>query len=153
MQDPFRRSFGLYRLQESDRATFSIEGNELNDPNDSSEIAPNDGMPEDMELLYLGLLRRGSTWTPELTPEVEALQEAHLANIERMRRSGELLVANPFGDDGDLRGVYIFRVDSMEEAIGLTDTDPAVQAGRLVFELHPWWVRREVFGAASKTSY
>ena len=103
-------------------------------------------MPDDMELLYLGLLRRGSTWTPEVTPEVMALQEAHLANIERMRQSGELLVAGPFGDDGDLRGVYIFRVASMDDAIALTDTDPAVQAGRLVFELHPWWVKKEVFG-------
>ncbi len=103
-------------------------------------------MPDDMELLYLGLLRRGETWTPEVTPAVESLQEAHLANIERMRQSGELLVAGPFGDDGDLRGVYIFRVASMEEAIALTDTDPAVQAGRLIFELHPWWVKKEVFG-------
>jgi len=100
-----------------------------------------------MELLYLGLLRRGSTWTLEATPEVEALQEAHLANIERMRcSSGELLVAGPFGDDGDLRGVNIFRVASLKDAIALTDSDPAVQAGRLKFELHPWWVKREVFG-------
>jgi uncharacterized protein YciI len=114
-------------------------------PGSQSEAQRSD-MPDDMELLYLGLLRRGSTWTPEVTPEVEALQEAHLANIERMRQSGELLVAGPFGDDGDLRGVYIFRVASMEEAIALTDTDPAVQAGRLVFELHPWWVKKEVFG-------
>lgn len=107
-------------------------------------------MPEDMELLYLGLLKRGPTWTPEVTPEVEALQEAHLANIERMRQSGELLVAGPFGDGGDLRGVYIFRVGSIEEAVELTDTDPAVQAGRLAFELHPWWVKKEVFeGKAS----
>ena len=115
-------------------------------PDASPEIAQDEAMPEDMELLFLGLLRRGPTWTPEVTPEVEALQEAHLANIENMRRSGELLVAGPFGDDGDLRGVYIFRVASMEEAIALTDTDPAVQAGRLVFELHPWWVKKEVFG-------
>lgn len=105
-------------------------------------------MPDDMELLYLGLLRRGVTWTPEVTPAVESLQEAHLANIERMRQSGELLVAGPFGDDGDLRGVYIFRVASMEEAISLTDTDPAVKAGRLKFELHPWWVKKEAFGGA-----
>lgn len=120
---------------------------EKEQPSRPTEDRP-EGMPEDMEILYLGLLRRGSTWTPEVTPEVEALQEAHLANIERMRRSGELLVAGPFGDDGDLRGVYIFRVASMEDAITLTDTDPAVQAGRLIFELHPWWVKKEVFGGA-----
>jgi hypothetical protein len=38
-------------------------------------------MPDDMEILFLGLLKRGPTWTPELTAEVEKLQEAHLANI------------------------------------------------------------------------
>jgi uncharacterized protein YciI len=119
------------------------------DQPDKTSEAQAEGMPEDMEVLFLGLLRRGPTWTADVTPEVEALQEAHLANIERMRRSGELLVAGPFGDDGDLRGVYIFRVASMEEAIGLTDTDPAVQAGRLKFELHPWWVKREAFARTS----
>lgn len=118
---------------------------EKEQPGSTTDDRP-EGMPEDMEILFLGLLRRGPRWTPEVTLEVESLQEAHLANIERMRRSGELLVAGPFGDDGDLRGVYIFRVASMEEAIALTDTDPAVRAGRLVFELHPWWVKKEVFG-------
>lgn len=56
-------------------------------PDASPEIAQDEAMPEDMELLFLGLLRRGPTWTPEVTPEAEALQEAHLANIENMRRS------------------------------------------------------------------
>lgn len=104
-----------------------------------------DDMPEDMEVLFLGLLRRGPTWIPELTDEVEALQEAHLANIHRMKESGELVVAGPFGDDGELRGVYIFRVGSLDEAIALANADPAVKAGRLIFELHPWWVKKGVF--------
>ncbi|MFQ5945065.1 MAG: YciI family protein [Anaerolineae bacterium] len=111
-----------------------------------SEPQGPDDMPQDMEVLFLGLLRRGPRWTPEVTPEVEALQEAHLANIARMKNSGELLVAGPFGDDGDLRGVYVFRVGSLEEALALTETDPSVKAGRLIFELHPWWVKKGVFG-------
>ena len=112
---------------------------------DTPRVSSPEAPPEDMEILYLGLLRRGPQWTPEVTPEVEALQTAHLANIERMRKSGELLVAGPFGDDGELRGVYIFRVKSMEEALALTSTDPSVAAGRLAFEIHPWWVKRDVF--------
>lgn len=118
--------------------------NDKDKAGNGSETQP-EGMPEDMEVLYLGLLRRGPTWTSVVTPEVEALQEAHLANIERLQQSGELVVAGPFGDDGDLRGVYVFRVGSLEEAISLTDTDPSVQAGRLTFELHPWWVKKAVF--------
>jgi uncharacterized protein YciI len=57
-----------------------------------------------------------------------------------MRESGELVIAGPFQDDGELQGVYVFRVESLDEAITLTNTDPAVKAGRFVFDLHPWLV-------------
>jgi len=35
-----------------------------------------------------------------------------------------------------------FRATSLDEAQALVETDPAIQAGRLVFELHPWIVKR-----------
>ncbi len=38
--------------------------------------------------------------------------------------------------------------EDMDNAIALTDT--AVQAGRLVFELHPWWVKKSVFGGGGE---
>lgn len=71
--------------------------------------------------------------------EAAELQKAHLANIERMAKEGTLVVAGPFLDDGDMRGIYIFSVDSVEEAKALTETDPAIQAGRLMMELRPWY--------------
>ncbi|MDX2067178.1 MAG: YciI family protein [Haliscomenobacter sp.] len=67
------------------------------------------------------------------------LQEAHLKNIFRMADEGKLLVAGPFMDDTDIRGIYIFDVRSVEEAKKLTETDPAIKAGSLVMELHPWY--------------
>ena len=42
-------------------------------------------------------------------------------------------------DRGDIRGIYIFDVDSIEKARELTATDPAIQAGRLEMELHLWY--------------
>ncbi|MBK0403847.1 hypothetical protein I5M27_12680 [Adhaeribacter sp. BT258] len=69
----------------------------------------------------------------------QALQKAHLQNIMRMAEAGELLVAGPFLDKGDIRGIYIFNVSTVEEAKKLTETDPAIQAGSLVMELHPWY--------------
>lgn len=67
------------------------------------------------------------------------LQAAHMANIERMAENGDLALAGPFLDDGELRGIYIFDVETVEEARTLTETDPAIQAGRLEMELHPWY--------------
>jgi len=67
------------------------------------------------------------------------LQKAHLENIRKMSNEGTLIVAGPFLDDGDIRGIYIFNVATVEEARALTETDPAIQAGRLEMELHPWY--------------
>ncbi len=67
------------------------------------------------------------------------LQEAHLKNIFRMADEGKLLIAGPFMDDTDIRGIYIFDVRSVEEAKKLTESDPAIKAGSLVMELHPWY--------------
>ncbi len=89
---------------------------------------------------YIGFLTRGPKWTPEKTPAIEELQKAHLANIGRLAETKKLVVAGPFGDNGTLRGIFVFKVASIEEAKSLADTDPMVQAGRLAIEMHPWMV-------------
>lgn len=71
--------------------------------------------------------------------EAQQLQKAHMDNILRMADEGSLVVAGPFLDGGDIRGIYIFNVKTIEEAKALTETDPAIKAGRLVMELHPWY--------------
>ncbi len=74
---------------------------------DGEERPQNDfDLPEGMTVYYLGLLRRGPAWTPEVTPATEQLQADHLAHIGRMDESGALLMAGPFLDGGDLRGVF-----------------------------------------------
>lgn len=67
------------------------------------------------------------------------LQRAHMDNIIRMANSGVLVLAGPFLDNGTLRGIYIFNVETVEEAIKLTETDPMIQQGVLVMEMHPWY--------------
>jgi uncharacterized protein len=71
--------------------------------------------------------------------EAQKLQAAHRANIRRLAAEGKLVLAGPFADDGPLRGIYIFDVATVAEADALTRTDPAIQAGQLVMELHPWY--------------
>ncbi|GAB5418695.1 MAG: hypothetical protein Crog4KO_04520 [Crocinitomicaceae bacterium] len=91
-----------------------------------------------MRSYVMALLKSGPNrdQTPE---EAEKLQAAHMANIGRLADEGVLVLAGPFLDDGDLRGIYIFAVESVEEARTLTATDPAIQEGRLIMELHPWY--------------
>jgi uncharacterized protein YciI len=67
------------------------------------------------------------------------IQRAHLDNINRLVAEKKMIVAGPFLDDTDIRGIFIFNVSTIEEAEALTLTDPAVKAGRLIMELHPWY--------------
>ena len=61
-----------------------------------------------------------------------------MANIRKMFADGKLVVAGPFTDGGELRGIFILRVASMDEAKALTQDDPMVKAGHLNAEIHPW---------------
>lgn len=42
-------------------------------------------------------------------------------------------------DGGEKRGIFLFNVDSIEEAEKLTQEDPAVAAGVLKMELVKWY--------------
>jgi len=94
---------------------------------------------ESMRMYVLGLLYRGDKWTPEKTEEAAKIQEGHMANIGRLAEEGKLILAGPFGGDGDLRGLFLFDATTVEEARALADTDPAVKAGRLRIDLIPWY--------------
>ena len=96
--------------------------------------------PQKSETTYLAFLVRGDKWTAEKTPATEAMQKAHLENIGKLAETKKLVVAGPFGDNGTLRGVFVFRTDSIDEARALANTDPAVKAGHLALQIHPWIV-------------
>ena len=106
----------------------------------SEEVMKKATTPLKMTTAYLGFLSRGPKWTPEKTPATEELQKAHIANINRLAEMKKLVMAGPFGDNGKLRGIFVFKVASMSEAKELAETDPSVKAGRLVIDLHPWMV-------------
>lgn len=91
-----------------------------------------------MKPYVMAFLKKGPNRNQD-SATAAGLQKAHMDNINRMAKEGKLVVAGPFMDNGDIRGIYIFDVKSIEEAKILTETDPAVKAGRLTMELHLWY--------------
>ena len=57
----------------------------------------------------------------------------------RLAEEGKLVLAGPFFGIGDIRSIYIFNVESIEEAKMLTETDLAMAAGSLKMELKEWY--------------
>ncbi len=91
-----------------------------------------------MKPYVLVFLKRGPNRSSDSTTRAN-LQAAHMANINRLAVEGKLVLAGPMNSDEDIRGIYIFDVATVEEAKALTETDPAIQAGSLIMEMHPWY--------------
>ena len=70
------------------------------------------------------------------------LQQGHMANISRLAKLGKLVIAGPFADEGDWRGIFIFDCLTQDEVVGYLKSDPAIIAGRLIYEIHPWWTAK-----------
>ena len=89
---------------------------------------------------WLGLLKRPAD-APEFSAEkLKVLQEGHMANIKAMAASGDLVIAGPMGEDGVLRGIFLFRTGDEEEVRALVNRDPSIQANRLEMELVRWYL-------------
>jgi len=108
----------------------------------SEDIFKKANSPLKLNTVYFAFLKRGPNRKEgdDKNPEIQELQKAHIANIERLAAMKKLIAAGPFGDNGDLRGIFVLRVASLKEAQDLCATDPMVKAGRLVVELHPWQI-------------
>ena len=91
-----------------------------------------------MKKYVMAFLKRGPNTELDSAQSAQ-LMRAHLDNINRMAEEGTLVLAGPFFGNGDLRGIYIFDVDNLDDAEALTNSDPAVQAGRLEMELLEWY--------------
>jgi uncharacterized protein YciI len=102
-------------------------------------LAAADTKPEyEMTSYVVGFLHRGPNAGKGDPAEAERLQAGHLANFGKLVEAGKLIVAGPFSDNTELRGMLIFKLNSVDEARTLMDADPMLKAGRLTLELHPW---------------
>ncbi|KIO53332.1 YciI family protein [Flavobacterium hibernum] len=89
---------------------------------------------------YVFCLLKSGTNTTASKEETKKLFEGHMANIGKLAKEGKLVVAGPFmKNDRNYRGIYIFNVETIEEAQALVTTDPAINAKLLEAELTPWY--------------
>jgi hypothetical protein len=80
----------------------------------------------------VGLLRNGPAAIPG---KFTTLQPS---SIQKWKRDDSIVVGGLSPADDDLRGLYIFKIDSIEAAEAVVAADPAIQSGQLRFEFHSW---------------
>ena len=96
------------------------------------------GRPDSMIVVSWVFLRRGPSWTSNVTPQVRKVLEKHRDYTAQLHAEGRLPFMAGIEGTGDLRGVFVFRGDTAE-ARRLTDLDPAFRSGRFRAEIHAWW--------------
>ncbi len=92
-----------------------------------------------MKKYVIAFLYRGDRVSEYSSEEREKFQAGHMANINRLAEEGKLVLAGPFFGNEELRGLFFFNVESLEEAEKLTASDPSIQAGILKMEMKEWY--------------
>ena len=94
-----------------------------------------------MRKYVLALLKTGPNDATIMDKDKRAeLFKGHFGMINRLAEEGKLALAGPFADDKkEFRGLYVFNVETIEEAQKLTETDPSIKAGIFKVEFIKWY--------------
>lgn len=100
--------------------------------------------PEEMIRRYWFVLLTEGKNRDQDSATAAAIQIAHLDNIRRLYREGKVKVAGPFGEDNNpatagWQGLFVFDAASQEEVEKLLQSDAAIKAGRMVYQIKPWY--------------
>jgi len=99
------------------------------------------GAAEPLTKYFVAFLYKGPRFAanPADSPERKLNHEQHLAYIDEMEKSGKMLLFGPISDAGDLRGMYVFKAASIEEAREWADREPSVKIGMIEMRVYPWF--------------
>ncbi|TVQ66018.1 MAG: hypothetical protein EA360_07300 [Balneolaceae bacterium] len=117
-------------------------------PNYNMELAQELGADElGMKFYVLAILKTGSNQNAD--PEtVQKSFAGHLENINRLAEENKLIVAGPLMPNEDnFRGIFILNVATLEEAVELLQSDPAIRENLLAPDLYQW------YGSAALSKY
>jgi uncharacterized protein len=115
------------------------------EPAPSAPAAPHaSGTPMEFDSFILVLLVRPPNAPDRPKAELDQLQEGHMANMKRLADEGKLFKAGPTEDFSgrNIRGIFILKTESVDQAREWVATDPSVKAGRLVPEFMKWFVQK-----------
>ncbi|WP_340154043.1 YciI family protein [uncultured Marivirga sp.] len=72
--------------------------------------------------------------------EVDSLFRGHLDNISRLAEAGKIIAAGPLGkNDKNYRGIFIFDEQDKAKVAELLQTDPAIKANLLAYDIYNWY--------------
>ena len=114
------------------------------DPTPAASATPHATTPTEFDSFIVVLLVRPPN-APEIAKaELDRLQEQHLANINRLVDEGKVLKAGPFEDYSgrNVRGMFILKTESLDQAREWVATDPLIKIKRLVPEYLKWYVAK-----------
>jgi uncharacterized protein YciI len=102
------------------------------------------GTPMEFDSFILVLLVRPPNAPDRPKAELDQLQEGHMANMRRLADEGKLFKAGPTEDFSgrNIRGIFILKTESVDQAREWVATDPSVKAGRLAPEFLKWYVQK-----------
>jgi uncharacterized protein YciI len=94
-----------------------------------------------MQKYFIVFLKSGPNRS-QSEEEAMMLQEKHLAYLGGLYEQGIINLNGPSGGEGDIRGFSVYNVATIEQAREYAQNDPMVKTGRLVVEVHPWWLAK-----------
>jgi uncharacterized protein YciI len=101
---------------------------------------------------FIAFLHKGPKFSalPEDSPERKLNHERHVAYIDQMRAAGKMLIFGPILDGGDLRGMYVFKAASLEEAREWANQEPSVKIGMIEMKVYAWLGPSSLAGAPTR---
>jgi uncharacterized protein YciI len=86
----------------------------------------------------MAILAKGPQWAAIKPEDRNKILLQHRDNVIALYNSGKMVLAGPFADETHMAGIFVLRATAAE-AKTLVDQDPAVKAGLMSAEMHPWY--------------
>ena len=91
-----------------------------------------------MRQYVMAFLKTGPLKVDDKVKQTE-LMKGHFGMINRLASEGKLIVAGPFMEGGELRGIYLFDAKTVDEARAMTETDPSIKEGYFKVDFVKWY--------------